>query len=444
MMLIFCSSVFAIAIASLSPTPTDPLTKIREDYVHTKPLPSSPNFDGLLAFQSQGHDVYFKLKERLIMANELLLFTASRCHREQEPVKRGRFSTIGNFFSRFIPGTKPAASSGTNNVICSEMGDHIVKFVDNCSSTIKCKTTDSCDRSQLDPLVDEFVFAKFVSNNAKGLFVTADVIAISPPFLANQFSLEDATDPPKPLETKFLVDDLAACDKAQGRFIVENRVGESVAGLMGRFFRPLDKTFSGVEQVILATKIFIAGMNLLKRIHAENILHGDIHPGNIALLNFQTDALVQLKLWLVKDLKNAMVLIDFGKARLIEPPRSVPEDITGMNFGLLSPWHLQGAPLGARDDIFPMFEIYLNLLSNSGLALYYSNLPNKSAQEIARVKLEDDLVDKAEIISDAKSVTSDLSDILAAVRRVTNTASIYENLTQNAQTILNKFTGNTD
>ena len=405
--------IFHVGVSSPLKIPEE-LQGIRDSVPMKTPGDFLVRSDGRITVEFGGQLMTFRLKNRFVMSKELLLFTAAGCgvRSPTAPSIARRLSTMGTIFS-FSSRTKTPVEECSFETRAAE---YVIKFVDNCSAKKGCKTTGECSLSQTDPLFDEFAFAKFINEKTNGNFVTPDVVAISPPFSPSQFSLDDATEPPGEFEIKFLVDSVSECSDARARFIVERRVGSSVAELMGRFFRPLDKSFSGIEKVIIATKIFDSGMNLLERIHAKDVLHGDIHPGNLALMNFRSDALVQLKLWIAKDPKHILVLIDFGKAKIIPSPPHSSEDLVGMNLALLSPWHLQLEPLGARDDMFRMFEIYLNLISSEGLAIYYSRLEDQSALALARAKLEDDLIGKSQILHEAVSVSEDVRSILQILR----------------------------
>lgn len=318
----------------------------------------------------------------------------------------------------------------------------VIKYVDNCASEKSCPRDGKvCDLSKIDPLVNEFVFAKLISLMTER--VTAVMIGISPKFTPMFYELGGDGIPPTGVSTMFVINDKeATCSGATARFIVEQRVGESVNSIMNRFFDGKDKSFDAKQKIILATKIFSDGMYLLNEIHKLGIIHGDIHPGNLALLDYRRDPLTQLGIWIKKMTGiNTLTLIDFGKAQFILEITSESSKVDeGMNLMLLSPWHLKGEQLGPKDDVFRMFEIYLNLLSHQGLADYYASIPSGDAEypvTLADAKLSPGLLSHLTLPPQAAGIKAELKELRSCV---SEDATNYTEINSITSRILSKLT----
>jgi len=249
---------------------------------------------------------------------------------------------------------KPACSSNATEISEEE---YVVKYVDNCLSRLS--------GGKADPLYDEYVFSKVINELMGANVITPEVLGFSDQFVPNEFELGKHL--PEDTEISFMVDNVESCRGSSARFIVEKRVGLSLFQLIPLIFANSSSEFDYVDKTILAAKIFVKGILLLQKIHAIGIVHGDIHPGNIALADYKTDAVKKMGIVLAKDnIKSSFVLIDFGKARFVpEIDPSIEEDIAGMTLQALSPWRLQRKPPSFRDDVFRMYEVLLNLLDQA-------------------------------------------------------------------------------
>jgi len=99
-------------------------------------------------------------------------------------------------------------------------------------------------------------------------------------------------------------------------------------------------------------------------------------------------------------MNSPLVLIDFGKARFIPDinPSAIEEIAPGMTLSVLSPWHLQRRPLAPRDDLFRMFEVFLNLLDTGNVMAYFDKLDKTNPEELAHAKQNRNLVNEAKIL----------------------------------------------
>jgi hypothetical protein len=430
----------------------------------------------------QGLEQEFQLTDSFVRAFDLTLFRAKMILKADDgservvvdndptpaqPTMMSRFRDGGRAVGRLMENPFRAVSEqaentwkwlwGTNSAsrVPAAHGEEsfVIKYVDNCESKKLCPSVETCDLSKIDPLVNEFVFAKLISSLTEW-FVTADMWGISPKFSPMYYELGGPKDPPTGVSTTFIINNgEATCSGATARFIVEQRVGESVNSIMNRFFDGKDKSFDATQKIILATKIFSDGIYLLDEIHKLGIIHGDIHPGNLALLDYRMDPLIQLGLWIKKTKmggkmagKTTLTLIDFGKAQFIPNITSESSKFDeGMNLMLLSPWHLQGSEiLGPKDDVFRMFEIYLNLLSHQGLVDYYASIPSLEggyANRLAHVKLSDELLSHLTLPPEAGGIKEELKKLHTCVSQVVQNHTEIRTLTS---TILSKLTTTID
>ncbi len=80
--------------------------------------------------------------------------------------------------------------------------------------------------------------------------------------------------------------------RSRVRYIITEKIGRTLADYRG----------NGTVRVEAAARLGIQMMGLLERLHARNVIHGDLHLGN---LGFSFDG--------------RLVLIDFGMARIVDP-----------------------------------------------------------------------------------------------------------------------------
>ena len=116
----------------------------------------------------------------------------------------------------------------------------------------------------------------------------------------------------------------------------------------------------GVEYIQAVLTIGLKSLNLVKRLHARGIVHGDIHPGNIL---FKTDKNLAATDWRTDDL----VLIDLGLASFfpdeVDHSEFAPHARARSNPFVLSHWELDSQRPGRRDDVFRLFEMLAVFLS---------------------------------------------------------------------------------
>jgi hypothetical protein len=96
----------------------------------------------------------------------------------------------------------------------------------------------------------------------------------------------------------------------------------------------------GVEGIgfFRAMRIVAVLMSVIERVHDRNVVHGDIHPGNVVMLNRDGPALG---------------LIDFGMAFLEVEMMNKPEiKRAPLTHCLHSLWELQGYRSAKRDDVY--------------------------------------------------------------------------------------------
>jgi hypothetical protein len=127
------------------------------------------------------------------------------------------------------------------------------------------------------------------------------------------------------------------------RFIITERVGRSIKEIL------ISSTtlFSFREAISCGIRLF----QLLKTIHERNLVHGDIHPGNVA---FRSDA----------ETHNELVLIDFGRARVVDVGEAVGETRSQpFCHYYLSPWEALylGRPT-YRDDAFRAILVMASMM----------------------------------------------------------------------------------
>jgi hypothetical protein len=136
------------------------------------------------------------------------------------------------------------------------------------------------------------------------------------------------------------------------RFLLMQRVDKDL-------YQLVNKGRLHVEYAVLFLKKIIQG---IVYIHSRGVVHGDIHPGNIGL---------------IEDPSARIVFFDFGSGFFEEELEGKPEKIRpSMTFNhcLFSHWNLEGFRFGKRDDVFKALMVGAFLMNGSGWTEYCQSL----------------------------------------------------------------------
>ena len=184
----------------------------------------------------------------------------------------------------------------------SERNDIVIKYQ-------SCK---AIRKNRLHPLVVDFWMGEIASR----LGVSPRPYFVSPGAESNDPTL---------MKTSFLGDQSPSLN---GYPIVRYMVMEKVDRCIGSTIR---KSL-GLLNAATVTRMVIES---LQKLHGAGIGHGDIHGGNICLLNHR------------------LMLIDFGLGFFVSDEASQPA-ITRLSYvhNSLTPWQLEGLPFTRRDDVY--------------------------------------------------------------------------------------------
>ena len=224
----------------------------------------------------------------------------------------------------------------------------IVKYQADCEE-IKDK--------RLHPLLVEFWYGK----KASTFGIAPDVLFLSAPVAFSKSSVKLA---------RFLMshEQREACETGGGtvRFAVIQRLGRSVdLDTIQRLF-PLGKVPFSIVMLI--------GISLIEKLRdlhmAAEIVHGDIHTGNIMVERTRDR---DIRLWLV----------DFGRARANLPARSKdPVDAPSM----LSPWQIEGYQWSARDDVYNAIRTLALLLNGNAYIEFERRMKQAGPRQVLHWK----------------------------------------------------------
>jgi serine/threonine protein kinase len=259
--------------------------------------------------------------------------------------------------------------------------NYVLKYIKNCLSSQRCRATNSCTLYDTDSLIMDYVFGRVV-NQRGGKGITPNVLALSEKFkwklhdssYSGDIPVGDGVTRTAPDFLKYLkvYFDVPECSDSFARVIVEERAGLSLVKLTVAL-EETDDIKSGTDKsahrIRWATTIFIKGLRLLEKIHSIGIIHGDIKVDNFALASHETkiDAVILGG-------EFDLVLIDFGKASFIMDDLVAaikePSDLSsqGLNAVFLSPWHIEGYARHFRDDIYRVFALYVEFVSQGLLS----------------------------------------------------------------------------
>ena len=276
--------------------------------------------------------------------------------------------------------------------------NYVLKYIKNCLSSQRCRATNSCTLYDTDSLIMDYVFGRVV-NQRGGKGITPNVLALSEKFkwklhdssYSGDIPVGDGVTRTAPDFQKYLkvYFDVPECSDSFARVIVEERAGLSLVKLL-LALGETDDIKLPAHRIRWATTIFIKGLRLLEKIHSIGIIHGDIKADNFAFASHETT----IDEVLGGD-KFDLVLIDFGKASFIMDDLVAaikePSDLSsqGLDAVFLSPWHIEGYTRHFRDDIYRIFALYVEFVSQGGYLGLLSGIPRifgfEGKQQIARI-----------------------------------------------------------
>ena len=229
---------------------------------------------------------------------------------------------------------KGAANDGIQRVI--------VKYTNDCRNRSQGKYLSS------HPLVDEYLFGSILAD----VGVAPRTLYLSPPSTLVSFPISNS--PASRYLSNYLLKNYNKCLdlKTEVRFLVQERVGVTWSD----YYKYLSSKRPPTDfNLVIESELEIArkAIKLVEQAHAAGIIHGDIHPGNIAFKNpdLSFDEIVPGE--------SEMVLIDFGMAKSLFDPnsRSSFSSLQNLNLLLLSPWQLtRDEPAAPRDDVIRIID----------------------------------------------------------------------------------------
>ena len=203
-------------------------------------------------------------------------------------------------------------------VIATTFGSKIFKVRSDPTLVIKYQI--NCDAlGEIHPLLRDYWFLSRLS----GLGVTPQVHFVSPP---TKFSLAASAKTATTMDSETRA--ICAADPSSTvRYMVMDRVGNAVYGYRGKL------SFLDVVQVLTKT------LAAIETIHENGIIHGDIHAGNVVVLDHKI---------------SSIGLIDFGKASFAKQTSRHDRFREPFQFvhHLLSPFEMEGFRPSYRDDFY--------------------------------------------------------------------------------------------
>ncbi len=206
------------------------------------------------------------------------------------------------------------------------------------------KYTMFCPVDGLDPVERESTFLKLVNRNAPS-------VALRHLYTSESIALPDQ----RGKISRLHIDCGGGTSLPRVRYIITEKVGLNLHQIGLR---------NGNQPVHIVAALGIQMIRLVKQLHAMNIVHGDIHPGNVAVS--------------LRKPRN-LILIDFGSAMF--PLASLREqdfmdDSNGEEMDpdwvschpFLSVWESEGQPASFRDDVYRVVQSMAVLMHGIGYA----------------------------------------------------------------------------
>ena len=217
------------------------------------------------------------------------------------------------------------------------MPDKVIKYQANCQTILG-------SGSELHPLLREYWISKYVDDEGTKWWLAND------PESANQVSPRVFfVSPPASLmgdrtsKTDFAMDNYNRhrCIRAGAsvRYMIMERTGSNMEDFMSLH----NETTMRIE-FKLGMKVLYQLISRLRVLHSINVIHGDVHMGNVVRA--------------LGGIRDQFLLIDYGMASFYDPSKPLSEDRVnaspdGSLFGssILTHWQMMGYEKSFRDDV---------------------------------------------------------------------------------------------
>ena len=213
-----------------------------------------------------------------------------------------------------------------------ERPDLIIKYQTNC---------DELDEYVLHPLLLDYWYML----ESFRVRLSPEPLFLSPPSLFTR-------NPRRPRKYRFRMDadEAEFCEEQNG--VVRYMIMRKSEGVTLSHFR--NRFGDMIVPVAIAAEITIAIVRSLQKLHERTqIVHGDIHPGNILLENTIVPGMIRIQ------------FIDFGRAfrdsRTLSNERVFP--IGHWNHFLCSPWQIDGRAWARRDDVYRAIHGFATIIN---------------------------------------------------------------------------------
>ena len=218
---------------------------------------------------------------------------------------------------------------------------------------------DAVKSGAMHPLVREYVVQREISD----LNISMEIL-----YLSNAMKFELPLTPKT--DVSLSPEKLVECAKhplSSVRLLVMKKGGQTLdeIAFKNRFGIPVKRALDYTIQLL----------KLIEALHSRDIVHGDIHPGNIVTLSDGT-----------------LRLIDFGKSFFssdFEGHKEIIYNPLSFVHCLLSPYNLQGSRFGFRDDLYKALHVLAVLMMGDSFSEYCSRLA-ASADPVAFLKFKNE------------------------------------------------------
>lgn len=207
---------------------------------------------------------------------------------------------------------------------------------------------DAVKSGAMHPLVREYVVQREIAD----LNISMEIL-----YLSNAMKFELPLTPKT--DVSLSPEKLVECAKhplSSVRLLVMKKGGQTLdeIAVKNRFGIPVKRALDYTIQLL----------KLIESLHSRDIVHGDIHPGNVVTVSDGT-----------------LRLIDFGKSFFssdFEGHKEIIYKPLSFVHCLLSPYNLQGSRFGFRDDLYKALHVLAVLMMGDSFSEYCSRLATSS------------------------------------------------------------------
>jgi len=180
-----------------------------------------------------------------------------------------------------------------------------------------------------------------------------------------------------------------------------------------------------------ATKIFIRMVQLLRDIHKLGIIVGNVSLENFGWVGEKQNCKPPISLD-TSGYLDSMIILNFNRAEFYPKPNLLPStQPQAVDYATASPWELEGEPRMPRDDIYRVFETYLDLITGGKIGQFFDSFSEAYHHDSDRGKVMSVLKQKIDLLTTVSndlrfgSIFASMADSLGGIRKISELVNSF-------------------